>query len=241
MPDAMSTIAEGAIRSNLDRIKAAVEQAAKASGRGAAEVTIVGVTKAVGVAEARALLDCGVHDLGENRPEQLASRAAEPSLRAARWHLIGTYQRRKVRDTLALIALVHAVDSIALARSLASRAAELGRTVDCLLQVNVSGEASKHGFAPEAVRQAFEAVRSLPSLRWRGLMTMAPEDATSDACRRIFSATRDLRDRLREPGMPLPDLSMGMSRDYVEAVLEGATLIRVGTGLFKVASGQVGS
>jgi pyridoxal phosphate enzyme (YggS family) len=195
----------------------------------------VGVTKAVGIPEAAALVDAGVRDLGENRPEQLAARAAAPELSSARWHLIGTYQRRKVRDTLGPVALVHSVDSIPLAKALSDRAVGLSREVGCLVQVNVSGEASKHGFAPSELPKALDALRGLPGLRWLGLMTMAPEAAPLADCRRIFASTRQLRDRVRDARLPLDDLSMGMSRDYAEAVLEGATLVRIGSALFEPA------
>jgi PLP dependent protein len=229
----MSTIREAAVRANVERVRSRVEAAAKASGRRASDVMIVGVTKSVGVPETRALLEAGVRDLGENRPEALVAKAAEPELRSARWHLIGTYQRRKVRDTLAAIALVHSVDSVRLAGALSARAVELSREIDCLLEVNVSGETSKHGFAPDELARALDALRALPAVRWRGLMTMAPEAASPDECRRIFGATRALRDRLADDrGLPLAELSMGMSRDHVEAILEGATIVRVGTAFF---------
>jgi PLP dependent protein len=229
----MSTIRRASIRANVERIRTRIAEAAKASGRAASDVVLVGVTKAVGLPEARELLEAGVRDLGENRPESLQSKASDPALGSARWHLIGTYQRRKVRDTLPPIAVIHSVDSVQLAETLSARAEALGRPVDCLVQVNVSGEEAKHGFAPSELARALEALRALPALRWRGLMTMAPEDAPPDACRRIFSATRSLRDGVSDPDLPLPDLSMGMSRDFVEAILEGATLVRVGTALFE--------
>jgi pyridoxal phosphate enzyme (YggS family) len=237
--DAMSTILDAAaVRANLVRVREHAARAAARAGRLSSGITIVAVTKSVGPSEARMLLDAGCFDLGENRPEALARRAAEPALARARWHMIGTYQRRKVRDTLGHVAMVHAVDSVALAEALSSRAAELGRDLDCLLQVNVSGEASKHGFAPEGARPAIDRLRTLPRLRIRGLMTMAPEDASPDECRRIFAATRALRDRLADPSLPLADLSMGMSRDFAEAILEGATFIRIGTALFRPGEGQ---
>lgn len=207
--------------------------AAKRSGRDPASVTIVAVTKSVGPREAGWLLEAGHRDLGENRPEALALRAADPALAAARWHMIGTYQRRKVKGTLAPIAVVHSVHSLALAEAVSAEARSLGREVDCLIQVNVSGEPSKQGFAPDAAGAAIDRMRTLPAIRWRGLMTMAPDHAAPPECRRIFAATRLLRDRLRDASLPLPDLSMGMSRDFLEAILEGATLIRVGTALFQ--------
>jgi pyridoxal phosphate enzyme (YggS family) len=239
MEDAVSTFADPAdVRANLARILGQLASAAERSGRTAAAVTLVAVTKSVGPREARFLLEAGHRDLGENRPESLAERAADPSLAGARWHLIGTYQRRKVRDTLASVALVHSVHSADLGAVISARAAQLGRDVACLLQVNVSGEASKQGVRPAEARAALDRLRELPRLRIRGLMTMAPEDASPDECRRIFAATRTLRDRLRDAALPLDDLSMGMSRDFAEGVLEGATLVRIGTALFQPARGR---
>jgi pyridoxal phosphate enzyme (YggS family) len=238
MQDAMSTIGNATlIRSNLHRIRGVAATAAQRSGRTEASVTIVAVTKSVGLQEAAWVLEAGHQDLGENRPEVLAARAAEPALRTARWHLIGTYQRRKVKGTLAAITLVHSVHSVALAETVSAEAQELGRDVDCLLQVNVSGEASKQGLAPDAVQGAIDRMRQLPAIRWRGLMTMAPDHAPPAECRRIFGATRELRDRVRDAALPLPELSMGMSRDFVEAILEGATLVRIGTALFQPPDG----
>jgi pyridoxal phosphate enzyme (YggS family) len=198
------------------------------------------VTKQVGVREARWLLEAGLSDLGENRPEELAAKAADPSLAGARWHLIGTYQRRKVRDTLGAVAVVHSVHSAALASALSARAVELDRDVDCFVQVNVSGEQTKQGFSPDAARAALDVLRELPRLRWRGLMTMAPAGGPPGGARAVFAAARELRDRLRDDRLPLAGLSMGMSSDYADAILEGATVIRVGTVLF-LASGEAGS
>jgi pyridoxal phosphate enzyme (YggS family) len=223
------------------RVRSDVAAAARRSRRDPASVTLVGVTKSVGAGEAGFLVAAGVLDLGENRPEDLLAKSRDPGLSAARWHLIGTYQRRKVKGTLAPIAVIHSVHSIALAEALSAEARRLGRRVDCLIQVNVSGEASKQGFGAAEARPAFDRLRTLDGLAWRGLMTMAPAGASPDAARRVFADARELRDALRDAELPLPDLSMGMSADYVEAVLEGSTLIRVGTALFDMASGEPAS
>src|SRR5262245_4650137 len=203
-----------AVRTNVERVRRDVAAAARRSGRESAAVTLVGVTKSVGAREAAWLLEAGVPDLGENRPEDLLARSSDPALARARWHLIGTYQRRKVKATLEAIAVVHSIHSIPLAEAVSEQARALGREVDCLMQVNVSGEATKHGFAAAEAQAAFDRIRSLEGLRWRGLMTMAPLGASPDAARRVFADARALRDALRDPALPLPDLSMGMSSDY---------------------------
>jgi pyridoxal phosphate enzyme (YggS family) len=236
-----SAVDAATVAANVARIRDAIASAARRSDRAPEAVTLVGVTKSVGAAEARWLLDAGVSDLGENRPEDLLAKSVLAPLSGARWHLIGTYQRRKVRDTLSAIAVVHSVHSVELAAAISARAAEIGRTVDCLIQVNVSGEPTKQGFAAAAAEPALAAMRRLPSIRWRGVMTMAPADAPADACRAVFARTRELRDRLRDPALPLPDLSMGMTSDFVPAILEGATIVRIGTALFRVGSPGPGS
>jgi pyridoxal phosphate enzyme (YggS family) len=224
------------VRSNLERIRSQVDEAARRAGRDPRAVRIVGVTKSVGALQARWLIDAGITDLGENRPEELVRKASDPGLAAARWHLIGTYQRRKVKATLGPVAVIHSIHSVPLAEAVSTQAAALGREVACLLQVNVSGEATKQGFSSAEIIRAIERLRALPAIRWQGLMTMAPAGASPPATRKVFEDTRLLRDRLRVAEMPLPDLSMGMSADFLEAVLEGATLIRIGTALFDMAS-----
>jgi|AMFO01.1.fsa_nt_gi pyridoxal phosphate enzyme, YggS family len=226
-----------ALRARLEAVRERMTRAAERAGRRPEAVRLVAVTKGRPLAWALGLVLLGQRDLGENRPEEVPprARALEAAGHPARWHMIGHYQRRKVRDTLSFLSWVHSVHSVALAERLDRRLEALGRPepLPVLLQVNVSGEATKQGFAPEEAPAALERVAALPRLDVRGLMTMAPAGLPSADLRRVFAALRTLRDRLATRDRPLPELSMGMSGDFEEAILEGATMVRIGSLLFE--------
>lgn len=212
-----------------DRIAAAAQR----SGRAPGDVTLVGVVKTLPgewVAEAVRL---GLRDLGENRVQEAQAHQGSVPRDGARWHMIGHLQRNKVGRALALLDVVHGVDDLELAATIARRAREAGRAVEILVEVNVSGEASKFGVEPEALDSLLVEVAALEGIELRGLMTVgAPVERAEDA-RAPFARLRGLRDRAeRAVGRPLPELSMGMSGDYEVAVEEGATLVRVGSALF---------
>ena len=216
-----------------DRLRAACARA----GRDRREVTLVAVTKTVPVEVAELLPGLGVSDLGENRPQELWRKAAR--LPAVRWHLIGHLQRNKIERTLPLVHRVHSVDSRRLMTALeqSQPAVPLG----VFLEVNCSGEASKHGFSPDEVPGLAGELASLQHVRVMGLMTLAAPEEDPQRCRPAFARLRRLRDALRaEVGdrHPLNELSMGMSSDFEVAVEEGATSVRLGTVLFDGLSGQ---
>jgi pyridoxal phosphate enzyme (YggS family) len=227
------------LAANLKAVRERIAGACARAGRKPSDVRLVAVTKAVGAPFAQALVLAGQHDLGENRPEEVPAKAAALAAAGAspRWHMIGHYQSRKIKTTLPLFSLVHSVHSTSLCAALDARARELGRRVRVLLQVNLAGEAAKQGFAPEALAAVVDGFGQWPALDPGGLMTMAPADLASADLRRLFAGLRTLRDRLARPSVPLPDLSMGMSGDFEEAVLEGATLVRVGSALFAGVAG----
>lgn len=227
------------LRANLAAIQDRIGAALAAAGRAEDACRLVAVTKSVPTPVAAALIDLGHEDLGESRPEVLRSRkeALGADFEAASWHMIGHFQRRKVRDSLALCSLVHSVHGERLLQTISDRAGELDSPAEVLLQVNVSGEAAKQGFAPAEVGPVLDAMERFPHVSVRGLMTMAPAGLDSDELRRVFSGLRELRDRCARPAQPLPELSMGMSGDFEEAILEGATLVRVGTALFDGLNG----
>jgi pyridoxal phosphate enzyme (YggS family) len=209
--------------------------ACRRAGRDRADVQLVAVTKSAPVEVAALLPSLGVLDLGESRPQELWRKAAAlPS--SVRWHLIGHLQRNKVEPTLPLVRLIHSVDSLRLLAALEAEAARQQRTVDVLLEVNASREASKHGFTQEEVPGLAPHLLALRHVSVHGLMTMAAPAKDPEQARPTFAALRRLRDRLREeigPGHPLGQLSMGMTSDFEVAVEEGATLVRVGTLLFE--------
>lgn len=223
----MSTVA-----ARYEAVRRVVADAADLSGRDPAEVTIVAVTKTVGVHEIRQAIAAGIRDFGENRVQEfLGKYGLFPDVR---WHFIGTLQTNKVKDVVGRAHLIHSVDSVHLLAEIEKRAAAVGLVQDVLIQVNVSGEATKHGFVPREVREALIEASRLPHVHVRGLMTMAPL-ARAEEVRWVFRELRELRDSLKDMplnGVELDELSMGMSNDYRVAVEEGATIVRVGRAIF---------
>jgi pyridoxal phosphate enzyme (YggS family) len=233
-PGGCIAVDEGRLRQALAERIAAVEErirtACDRAQRDRREVTLVAVTKSAPDEAARLLPELGLLDLGENRPQQLWRKAAllPPSVR---WHLIGHLQRNKIDRTLPLTHLLHSADRQPLLAALD----EVGRPVDVLLEVNTSGEAAKHGFAPEEVLTLPETLEALKNVRVRGLMTMAAFEEDPEQSRPCFALLRSLREQLA-PRLSerhrLEHLSMGMTNDFEVAIEEGATLVRIGTALF---------
>lgn len=203
------------------------------AGRLPTDIGIVAVTKAQPAEALWPLYRAGCRDMGESRlQEALPKKELLSGAVAIRWHLIGTLQKNKVSKAVGAFSLVHSVDSLALATKLAAASLHAGCTTSILLQVNTSHEASKHGFAIEALPETLAAILLLPGLAVHGLMTMAPADAPVGVTATCFAALRTLRDSVATPTLPLPLLSMGMSDDYPIAIAEGATLLRIGSKLF---------
>ena len=225
-------------RENLAVVCDRIASACRAAGRPADAVTLVGVTKYVGADVAAVLLAAGCHDLAESRPQQLWEKAAAlagfPS--PPRWHLVGHLQRNKVRRTLPVVSLIHTIDSIRLLEELEAEAARAGGRSDVLVEVNLAGDPGRSGALVADVPAVAAAAMALSHVRLRGLMGMAshPDTAGADA-RRDFARLRELRDRLLGdvPAETLGELSMGMSGDFEAAILEGSTLVRIGSALFE--------
>lgn len=214
------------------RIAAAATQA----GRRPEAVRLIAVTKYVDAAVTRMLVDAGCRDLGEARPQQLWDKAATLADLGIRWHLIGHLQRNKVHRTLPLVHLLHSGDSLRLLEELDAEQASQPAALPILLEVNVSGDAAKHGFAIDIVAPLAESLSKLTHLDVRGLMCMAGLEGDVADARREFAALRELRDRLRSEWSgryALDELSMGMSGDFEAAVAEGSTMVRVGSALFE--------
>ena len=213
----------------LADVRARIEQATRRGGH-AQSVTIVAVTKTYGAEAPRAAFQAGVGDVGENRVQEALEKMQEVS-EPLRWHLIGHLQRNKVKQ-LDGFHLVHSVDSARLADAVAAQGDSRGRPFDVLLQLNVSGEGSKGGFAVDEVAREGERLATLEGLVVRGVMTMAPLEAEERELRTVFAGARKAAEVLRAAGHPAAELSMGMSGDFEVAVEEGATLVRLGTVLF---------
>ena len=223
------------ITANLAGIRDRIAEAAKRSGRPATAITLIGVTKYVDAETAAALVEAGCRDLGESRPQELARKAESLRELPIDWHLIGHLQRNKVKLVLPLVRWVHSCDSRRLLAAINDAARSTSRRVPLLLEVNISGDANKHGFSPGDIEAVLSDVREYPHVEVRGLMTMASLHGGSDTARRDFSNLRELRDAARSgcpPEASLDELSMGMSRDYELAIEEGATMVRVGSALF---------
>jgi len=223
----------GALPERLAHVRAEIARRQAIAGR-THPVTIVAVTKGFGLDAVAAALAAGLTDLGENRVQEALDKIDTPAGRRATWHLIGHLQRNKAKLVSGRFALVHSLDSVALAEELDKRAggAAQGARQRVLLQVNVAGEAQKSGCAPAETPAVARRVAGLPHLALEGLMTIAPFTDAEDVQRRTFRGLRELRDALQEEGLWLPTLSMGMSADYGTAVEEGATVIRLGAVLF---------
>lgn len=206
------------------------ERIAQVRRRVGQHVTIIAVTKTYGPDAVEAAWRSGLRDVGENRVQEAVAKMAATQV-PVHWHLIGHVQRNKVKAVDGF-ALVHSLDSARLADALDEFGVARGRAVDVLLQVNTSGEASKYGWAPEAVRSEAERLVERPGVRVRGIMTMAPLDAPADVLRATFRGAREALAVVRDAGHPATELSMGMSNDFEIAVEEGATMVRLGTILF---------
>lgn len=219
---------------NLEAIRFKIATAAEKYGRKPGEVKLVAVSKTHPPEAIREVFEAGQHAFGESRVQE-----ALPKLETLppeiEWHFIGHLQTNKIRKVIGRFALFHGVDNQSLALQMNRIAGEIGVTANVLLEVNVSGEASKFGFEPSALPAALELLLPLPFLRIQGLMTMAPYSQDPEKARPYFAKLRDLRDRLAaDTGNPLAELSMGMSGDFEQGIAEGATIVRVGSAIFGV-------
>ena len=221
---------ETAIR--LAQVRERLADAARKSGRTAEQIELVAVSKTHAAEKVQEAIEAGQLLFGESRVQE--ARAKIPLLPSRlRWHFIGHLQKNKIRHALPLFELFHGIDSLVLAREMERIAEEEGMRPRVLLEVNVAGEASKHGFSLEALRRDLEAALSLGRLTIEGLMTLPPLAPEAEASRQYFIALRKLRDQLEsEYDVRLSQLSMGMSGDFPIAIEEGATLVRVGTAIF---------
>ena len=220
------------ITENLERVREQMGQAAAKAGRAVEDIELVAITKTHPAERVREAIEAGHSLFGESRIQEARGKIPElPS--NIRWHFVGHLQKNKVRHALPLFEIIHSVDSLALAEDINRIAQEEGLHPRVLLEVNVGGEGSKFGFAPEKLRAELESLLALPRLSILGLMCIPPIAEEAEASRKYFVQLREFRDSLQtEFRVDLAQLSMGMTQDYWDAVEEGATLVRVGTAIF---------
>lgn len=223
------------IQSRLQDTRARIDRAASRAGRQAGDVRLVAVSKTFGLDHIRAAAAAGQQDFGENRVQEALQKIGGSTDLLIRWHLIGTLQSNKARKAVEAFDWIHSVDSLELLQRLDSMAALAGTRPKVLVQVDLAGEATKHGTPPSVVPALFAAAQTCRAAQVVGLMLLPPWSEDPDGSRPYFSQLRELRDRLRAAGIPgemLQELSMGMSHDFEAAVLEGATMVRIGTAIF---------
>jgi pyridoxal phosphate enzyme (YggS family) len=221
------------LQKNKDYILEEVSKITELANRPKNSVTVIAVTKYVDNELASKLVDTGIKHIGENRVDKFLDKFESLKDKNLTWHLIGSLQRRKVKNIINYVDYFHALDSVKLAEEIQKRAEH---PIKCFLQVNISEEESKHGFKVTEIDQVLEEISALDKVEIVGLMTMSPIDATDKVIEKIFSTANQLRQDLQSrqlEHMPFTELSMGMSGDYKIAIQNGATFVRIGTSFFK--------
>ena len=221
------------LEKNTSQILENVAQITQQVNRSEKSVEVIAVTKYVDSSTAKELIKAGIHHIGENRVDKFLDKYQALKDEQVTWHLIGTLQRRKVKDVINYVDYFHALDSVKLAQEINKRAEHI---IKCFLQVNISKEASKHGFTVEEIATILPELEKLEKIQIVGLMTMAPFEANEAELNAIFQQANQLQKRLQRKqisNMPFTDLSMGMSRDYTIAIANGSTFVRIGTAFFK--------
>lgn len=216
------------ISTNLATIQEKIDQACKKANRNPDDITIIGVTKYVTIERTKELLATGITNVGENRTEQFLHKYEEIN-KQANWHFIGTLQSRKVKDIIGKVTMIHSLDRLSVAKQINNRSEE---KIQCFIQVNISGETSKHGVSPEEIMSFIESLKQYDKVEVVGLMTMAPHVDDEQLVRSVFRKLATLRDKIamkKLPHAPCQYLSMGMSNDFEIAIEEGATHIRIGS------------
>ncbi|MCM3739123.1 YggS family pyridoxal phosphate-dependent enzyme [Oceanobacillus luteolus] len=218
------------VTTNLEEIRKNMEAACKRSNRNVKDITLIAVTKYVTIERNNELLEAGIQHFGENRNEGFLEKY-EAIGEKAKWHFIGTLQSRKVKDIIDKVDMIHSLDRKSLAKEINKRAS---KTIECFVQVNVSGEETKHGLSVEEVESFIEQIAQYDKIKVVGLMTMAPHIEDQEEIRSVFQQLAQLRNKIKDKNLahaPCHYLSMGMSNDYKIAIEEGATHIRIGSKL----------
>ena len=221
------------VRENLLRVQERIAVAAHGAGRRAEEITLIAVSKSHPAEAIRAGYEAGQRYFGENRVQEWEGKRGGLADLNASWHLVGHLQSNKCRDAVELFEMIQSVDSLHVAQEINKRAEQAAKRMPILLEVNAVGEASKFGYRPEQLLAEFSQANALPRLEIQGLMTVPPWAPEPEKTRHVFRTLRELKQKCEEIlGAPLPHLSMGMTGDFEVAIEEGATIVRIGTGLF---------
>lgn len=223
------------ISDTLDTIRGRIARACERSGRDPGEVTLVAIAKTFPSERIREAVRAGVHDVGENYVQELLQKRDELAGENITWHFVGHLQTNKVKNIAGWISLIHAVDSPDVVREIDRRAAAAGRTIECLIEVNTTGESSKFGLRPDQTAAFVAGLKGFEHVTIGGLMTIGPFLPDPEGSRPMFRRLREIREEIagmRIPNAPMQRLSMGMTGDFEIAIEEGATLIRIGTAIF---------
>lgn len=225
----------GTIKENLYEINKRIKASAEKAGRNYDDIKLIAVTKTVDTDRVEEAIEAGIESAGENKPQEL-SRKYEILGDAVKWHQIGTLQKNKVKYIIDKACMIHSIESISLAEEINKRAQAKDIKMDCLVQVNISGEESKHGVSPEEAMSIIKYIsENCQYVKIKGLMTMAPFDASEDEIRRVFRGLKELSEKIDNENIEnveMKELSMGMTNDFEIAIEEGATMVRIGTAIF---------
>ncbi len=222
------------IRDNLSEVEKRIQDACDRAGRDRSEVTLIAVSKTKPVSDIREAMDCGIRVFGENKVQEIRDKTEEIK-EPLDWHMIGHLQTNKVKYLPGKVCMIHSVDKMSLAEEIEKQAAKNDLVMDVLCEVNMAGEDSKFGLTPEEAPDFVRSIAAFPHVRVRGLMTIAPYTDDPESNREYFRGLKKMLEALKEeniPGTQLDTLSMGMTGDYEVAIEEGATFVRVGTGIF---------
>ncbi len=223
------------IKENIENIRKRIADAAQRVGRDTDDIKLISVTKTVDIDKVEEAIEAGSLDAGENKPQELA-RKYDVLGNKIRWHQIGSLQTNKVKYIIDKVCMIHSLDREGLAEEIDKRASKINRVIDCLVQVNISGEESKHGMTREEVEPFIRLVsEKYHNIKIKGLMTMAPFDAERDEIRKVFRNLKELSEEINNmniENVDMTELSMGMTNDFEIAIEEGATMLRVGTAIF---------
>ena len=222
------------IKENLEIVEQKIQGACKRAGRDRSEVTLIAVSKTKPVSDIRQAMDCGITVFGENKVQEIKDKTEEIK-EPLSWHMIGHLQANKVKYLPGRVCMIHSVDNIKLAQEIEKQFSKTDEKIDVLIEVNMAEEESKFGLSADAAPGFVKEICALPHLNIRGLMTIAPYTEDPESNRQYFKGLRELKDSINAmnlPGVNMDTLSMGMTGDYEVAIEEGATFVRVGTGIF---------